>query len=90
MCQLGIDQPREAETRASKHISFGTADQASAGRTGPRWSSIYRLQQLTVGAQKIRFFLDQDFGMRAACLATFTDDIKTTRREYAFFVRIAN
>jgi transposase-like protein len=37
---------------------------------------------------KIRFFLDQDSGMRAACLAAFAQDIKI-RRVDAFFVRTA-
>jgi hypothetical protein len=37
---------------------------------------------------KWRFFLDQDSGMRAACLAAFKDEIKTRTCD-AFFVRIA-
>jgi len=37
-------------------------------------------------AGKLRFFLDQDSGMRAACLAAFADDIKA-RRVDAFFVK---
>jgi len=37
---------------------------------------------------KLRFFLDQDSGMRAACLAAFAQDVKS-RRVDAFFVRIA-
>lgn len=39
-------------------------------------------------AGKIRFFLDQDSGMRAACLAAFAQDIKI-RRVDAFYVRTA-
>ena len=37
---------------------------------------------------KLRFFLDQDSGMRAGCLAAFAQDIKT-RRVDAFYVRTA-
>lgn len=47
------------------------------------------LKMLTTGVQKIRFFLDQDSGMRAACLAAFADDIKAKRRVDAFFVSIS-
>lgn len=36
---------------------------------------------------KLRFFLDQDSGMRAACLAAFAPDI-SSRRVDAFFVRL--
>lgn len=46
------------------------------------------LRQLLDGAVgKYRFFLDQDSGMRAACLAAFHREIKA-RRADAFFVRI--
>ncbi len=37
---------------------------------------------------KLRFYLDQDSGMRAACLAAFAQDVKS-RRVDAFYVRIA-
>ena len=46
------------------------------------------LKQLLPAVGKLRFFLDQDSGMRAACIAAFADDI-TTRRVDAFFVRTA-
>lgn len=47
------------------------------------------IKALTAGVEKIRFFLDQDSGMRAACLAAFAEDIKIDRRVDAFFVSIA-
>jgi len=45
------------------------------------------LKFLTCTAEKIRFFLDQDSGMRAACLSLFSDDIKAARCD-AFYVSI--
>lgn len=45
------------------------------------------LQHLLASVEKLRFFLDQDSGMRAACLAAFQDGIKS-RRVDAFYVRI--
>lgn len=45
------------------------------------------LQKLFASVEKLRFFLDQDSGMRAACLAAFQDGIKN-RRVDAFYVRI--
>lgn len=46
------------------------------------------LKHLLRWVGKLRFFLDQDSGMRAACLAAFTHDIRS-RRVDAFFVRTA-
>jgi hypothetical protein len=46
------------------------------------------LRKLLPGAEKYRFFLDQDSGMRAACLAAFHREI-TARIADAFYVRIA-
>ena len=51
------------------------------------YGHFFFLKHLTAGAEKIRFFLDQDSGMRAACLAAFEPDIKA-RRADAFYVRI--
>lgn len=45
------------------------------------------LRHLLASVEKLRFFLDQDSGMRAACLAAFQDGIKS-RRVDAFYVRI--
>jgi len=45
------------------------------------------LRQLLGGAEKIRFFLDQDSGMRAACFGAFADEIKQHNCD-AFYVRI--
>ena len=46
------------------------------------------LRELLGHAGKIRFFLDQDSGMRAACLGSFADRIKARDCD-AFYVRIA-
>ena len=53
------------------------------------YAHFMHIKRLTAGVEKIRFFLDQDSGMRAACLAAFAHDIKVDRRVDAFFVRIA-
>ncbi|MBP8789150.1 MAG: hypothetical protein KBF41_15605 [Azonexus sp.] len=45
------------------------------------------LKRLLPGAEKFRFYLDQDSGMRAACLAAFQPEIQA-RRADAFYVRI--
>ncbi len=47
-----------------------------------------RLEKLFKGTDKIRFFLDQDSGMRAACLGVFAQRIKE-RSVDAFYVSIA-
>jgi len=76
--------------------------EASEGKTLetalPRWGmqvhaeySLYghffHLKQLLTGVGKFRFFLDQDSGIRAACLAAFQPEIKG-RTADAFYVRI--
>lgn len=52
------------------------------------YGHFFFLHQLLGNAEKLRFFLDQDSGMRAACLAAFQPEI-ATRRVDAFYVRIA-
>lgn len=46
------------------------------------------LRRMFAGVEKVRFFLDQDSGMRAACLSAFSDRISDGRCD-AFYVRIA-
>jgi hypothetical protein len=46
------------------------------------------LQRLLPKVEKLRFFLDQDSGMRAACFAAFAPDIVIKRAD-VFYVRIA-
>ena len=46
-----------------------------------------RLAKLFEGVEKVRFFLDQDSGLRAACFAAFADRIKDGDVD-AFYVRI--
>lgn len=52
------------------------------------YGHFFFLKRLLGGAEKLRFFMDQDSGMRAACLAAFQSEI-SARRADAFFVRIA-
>lgn len=52
------------------------------------YGHFFFLKQLFGGVEKLQFFLDQDSGMRAACLAAFQSEI-AKRRADAFYVRIA-
>lgn len=52
------------------------------------YGHFFYLKSLFGGVEKLRFFLDQDSGMRAACLAAFQPEI-AGRRADAFYVRIA-
>lgn len=52
------------------------------------YGHFFYLRQLFGGVEKLRFFLDQDSGMRAACLAAFQPQI-AARTADAFYVRIA-
>ena len=51
------------------------------------YGHFFFLKQLFRGVEKVRFFLDQDSGMRAACLGAFATEIKDKRCD-AFYVRI--
>lgn len=52
------------------------------------YGHFFYLKRLFGGIDKLRFFLDQDSGMRAACLAAFQPEI-VRRDADAFYVRIA-
>lgn len=52
------------------------------------YGHFFYLKRLFGGVEKLRFFLDQDSGMRAACLSAFQPEI-AARRADAFYVRIA-
>lgn len=52
------------------------------------YGHFFFLKRLFGGVEKLRFFMDQDSGMRAACLAAFQPEI-AARRADAFYVRIA-
>ena len=51
------------------------------------YGHFFFLKNLFGGVEKIRFFLDQDSGMRAACLSAFQPEIKARRCD-AFYVHI--
>jgi transposase-like protein/DNA-directed RNA polymerase specialized sigma24 family protein len=53
------------------------------------YAHFMHLRRLLPKVEKIRFFLDQDSGMRAACLGTFAKEIKEGSSVDAFFVSIA-
>lgn len=83
---------REPDVESSEHFSDEDRLPSKGGMQVHSEYTLYghfmRLRCLLAGAKKIRFFLDQDSGMRAACLATFAERI--LKRECdAFYVRIA-
>jgi len=51
------------------------------------YAHFFFLKRLLADAEKVRLFLDQDSGIRAAALAAFMEDIKS-RRADAFYIRI--
>lgn len=51
------------------------------------YAHFYYLHQLLGSATKLRFFMDQESGIRAACLTAFEDEIRE-RKADAFFVRL--
>lgn len=51
------------------------------------YGHFFWLRQLFRGAEKVRFFMDQESGIRAACLAAFEQEVKQRRCD-AFYVRI--
>jgi len=51
------------------------------------YAHFFLLHKMFGGVEKVRFFLDQDSGMRAACLAAFQSEI-ARRTCDAFYVRI--
>jgi transposase-like protein len=52
------------------------------------YGSFLRLREMLASAEKVRFLLDQDSGMRAACLGAWKDRIQEHRCD-AFYVRIS-
>lgn len=52
------------------------------------YAHFYVLHEMLGTAAKLRFFMDQESGIRAACLAAFETEIRE-RRADAFFVRLA-
>lgn len=80
------DDVEVSETQNSEKKLPGRGMQIHAEYT--LYAHFLYLKQLFGGVEKLRFFLDQDSGMRAACLAAFQPEI-AARRADAFFVRIA-
>lgn len=53
------------------------------------YAHFMHLKSLLSGVEKIRFFLDHDSAMRAACFGAFAKEIKEYRKVDAFFVSIS-
>jgi hypothetical protein len=51
------------------------------------YAHFFRLRQLFRGVEKVRFFMDQESGIRAACLVAFEEEVRQRRCD-AFYVRI--
>ena len=52
------------------------------------YGAFLRMREMLASADKVRFFLDQDSGMRAACLGAWADRVKDRSCD-AFYVSIA-
>lgn len=52
------------------------------------YAHFYWLHQMFKGVEKVRFYLDQESGIRAACLSAFEAEVKAKKCE-AFYVRLA-
>lgn len=85
---------KEAEGRADTEISEKQDEDTMLPISGMQVHAEYTLhghffflRKLFNNVEKVRFFLDQDSGIRAACLSAFCDRIKESRCD-AFYVRI--
>lgn len=97
---LGLQSDIEAEyAEAVRRDDVEVSEVQDSGRKLPTkgmqihseytlYGHFFYLKQLFGGVEKLRFFLDQDSGMRAACLSAFQPEI-AARRADAFYVRIA-
>lgn len=84
----------DAGTRDDVEVSEGKTREMALPSRGMQvhaeytlYGHFFHLKRLLKGAEKIRFFLDQDSGIRAACLAAFQPEI-SARKADAFYVRI--
>jgi transposase-like protein len=81
------EQIQEREAQVSARDDLDTAELLDEGQALPKrgmqihaeyvlYGHFHYLRHLLRGARKLRFFLDQDAGMKQACLAAFTDGIR--------------
>lgn len=84
----------EIETRTDVEIGIEPDYDTQLPRRGMQthaeytlYGHFFYLAQLFRGAGKVRFYLDQESGIRAACLSAFNERIKA-REVDAFYVRI--
>jgi transposase-like protein len=85
---------QEAINRDDVEVSEVLDDTVKLPGTGMQVHSEYTqyghfffLKKLLSGAEKIRFFMDQESGIRAACLGAFVDEIRQGKCD-AFYVQI--
>lgn len=88
----------DAYSDASRRDDIEVSETTTAARQLPKkgmqihaeytlYGHFFYLAKLLPGVEKIRFFLDQDSGMRAACLSAFQSQV-ADRTCDAYFVRI--
>ena len=93
------EQIQEREAQVSARDDLDTAELLDEGQALPKrgmqihaeyvlYGHFHYLRHLLRGARKLRFFLDQDAGMKQACFAAFMDGIRD-RWVDAFHVAIA-
>jgi len=91
-------QIEDAYSAAVQRVDVESSEQTDSARKLPSrgmqvhaeytlYGHFFFLHRLFGGAGKVRFFLDQDSGMRAACMAAFQPEIKGRTCD-AFYVRI--
>jgi transposase-like protein len=85
---------QEAINRDDVEVSEVLDDTVKLPGTGMQVHSEYTqyghfffLKKLLSGAEKIRFYMDQESGIRAACIGAFVDEIRQSKCD-AFYVRI--
>jgi len=85
---------QEAINRDDVEVSEVLDDTMKLPSTGMQVHSDYTLyghflflKKLLTGAEKIRFFMDQESGIRAACIGAFAEEIRHSKCD-AFYVRI--
>jgi hypothetical protein len=84
----------EAELRQDIEAFDEMSADVTVSRTGMQVHGEYTmyghfmfLKRLLQGAEKIRFYMEKESGMRAACLSAFVEDIRAGRVD-AFYVKI--
>lgn len=85
---VGLREDTEVSDIKSKNQKLPDAKGMQVHEEYSLYGHFQFLSRLLPKVGKLRFFLDQDSGMRAACFGAFAQDIKAKRVD-AFYVRIA-